>query len=126
VADFARHDHFYLRNWARDLKYHFPFLDEGLASHPYQLFYYVWKLSYLFGRRYAHYGLAFEDLTAAPEGCLEGLFGALGIQGASVARLAGLVGQPRSGRWREYAPEGWFREQEAACERVLAEYFRGT
>jgi hypothetical protein len=126
VAEFARHDHFYLRSWARDLRYHFPFLDEGLAGHPYRLFYYVWKLSYLFGRRYAHHSLAFEDLTASPERCLEEMFGALGIQGAPVARLARLVEEPRSGRWRAYAPEGWFREQEAACERVLAEFFGGA
>jgi hypothetical protein len=126
VAEFARHDHFYLRAWARDLKYHFPFLDEALAAHPYQLFYYVWKLSYLFGRRYAHHSLTFEDLTAAPGRCLEHLFGALDVKDAPVARLARLVGQPRSGRWRGYAPEGWFREQEAACERVLAEFFGGA
>src|SRR6185295_9584612 len=48
IADFAAHDHFYLRNWARDLKYHFPFLDEQHLDHPYEMFYYVWKLSYLF------------------------------------------------------------------------------
>jgi hypothetical protein len=124
VAGFAPHDHFYLRNWARDLKYYFPFLDEGLASHPYQLFYYLWKLSYLFGRRYAHHSLAFEDLTAAPERTLETLFDGLGVKGAPVADLARLVEKPRSGRWSLYAPEGWFREQEAACEEVLAEFFR--
>src|SRR5581483_6518651 len=27
MADFANHDHYYLRSWGRDLKYHFPFLD---------------------------------------------------------------------------------------------------
>src|SRR5262249_13175393 len=38
VSAFGPYDHFYLLNWARDLRYHFPFLDERTASHPYQLF----------------------------------------------------------------------------------------
>jgi hypothetical protein len=124
VADFARHDHFYLLVWARDLKYHFPFLDEKAAAHPYQLFYAIWKLSYLFGRQYAHHSVAFEDLTAAPGPCLDKMFAALGIPGAPVDRLAQLVEKPRSGRWREYAPEEWFRAHEAAAEAVLADFLR--
>jgi hypothetical protein len=126
VAEFTRHDHYYLRNWARDLKYHFPFLDESQVSHPYQLFYYIWKLSYLFGRRYAHYSLAFEDLTADPMRALSELFTAAAVREAPIAELAHLVDKPRSGRWREYAPEEWFQKHEADCERVLAEFLRGT
>ena len=49
MADFPACDHFYLGTWAEDLKYHFPFLDEKSNRHPYQVFYYIWKLSYLFG-----------------------------------------------------------------------------
>src|SRR5262249_59108363 len=115
-AEFGRYDHYYLRNWARDLKYCFGFLDEDAVAHPYQLFYYIWKLSYLFGRRYAHFSLAFEDLTAAPDRCMGDLFRDLGVRDAPVAELVRLVEQPRSERWREYAPEAWFREQEATCE----------
>ena len=32
MAQFATHDGYYLRMWARDLKYHFPFLDETTVS----------------------------------------------------------------------------------------------
>jgi len=67
MAQFAPHDKFYLRMWQKDLRYHFPFLDGESVAHPYQLFYYIWKLSYLFGRAFAHYSIAFEDLLKNPD-----------------------------------------------------------
>lgn len=126
MADFAGHDHYYLRTWACDLKYHFPFLDEGQIVHPYQMFYYIWKLSYLFGRRYAHASLAYEDILRSPEKRLGELYATLGIGGADLGVLARLVEKPRSGRWREYATEEWFREHESYCESVLTTYLQGN
>src|SRR5262249_33077428 len=79
MADFARHDKFYLLMWATDLNYHFPFLDPARIGHPYQLFYYIWKLSYLFGRQYGHCSVAFEDLVRDPDLTLLELFGGLDI-----------------------------------------------
>ena len=49
ATEFRSRDHFYLRMWCRDLKYHFPFLDETAAI-PTSHFYCLWKLSYLYGR----------------------------------------------------------------------------
>jgi hypothetical protein len=123
-AEFARHDHYYLLGWCRDLKYYFPFLDERLVEHPYQLFYYLWKLSYLFGRRYAHHSVAFEDLVEQPVASLASLLRAVGVEGADLNRLRQLIEKPKAGKWREYADEAWFRQQEAACEGVLADFFR--
>jgi hypothetical protein len=124
LTDFARHDHYYLRNWARDLKYHFPFLDEAGVEHPYRLFYYLWKLSYLFGRSYADHSLAFEDLVRAPADSLADLFDAVGVRGVDVRALQQFVERPRAGRWKDYADATWFQRHEAACEAVLADYFR--
>ena len=84
MEDFAASDHFYLRRWARDLQYHFPFLDESGVRHPYELFYYLWKLSYLFGRAYCHFSLAFERLVSEPTTELRRLFDAVGLVGAGV------------------------------------------
>jgi len=42
---------FYTTVWCNDLKKHFPFLEPTLVSHPYALHYYLWKLSYLFGKK---------------------------------------------------------------------------
>jgi hypothetical protein len=122
TADFAPHDKFYLRAWAADLKYHFPFLDERAAEHPYQLFYYIWKLSYLFGRKYAHHSLAFERLVADPAAELTRLFGVLDVAHYDLGRLRPLVVAPALGKWKEYADDAWFRRHEEGCETVLADF----
>jgi hypothetical protein len=123
VKDFAVHDKFYLLNWANDLKYHFPFLEPSAADHPYQLFYYIWKLSYLFGRRYAHHSLAFEHLVSDPAGRLEELLDVLDVRGGDLAALEKLFAAPPLGKWKEYADDGWFRAHETVCETILADFF---
>ncbi len=124
MAEFAAHDHYYLRVWARDLRYHFPFLDETFVGHPYRLFYYLWKLSYLYGRRHAHVSLAYESLLEDPRGRLSELFGQLNVTGVDLEPLTKLIEKPRSGRWRTYASEDWFRGHESHCEAVLADFFQ--
>jgi hypothetical protein len=123
VGEFAAHDKFYLLTWANDLKYHFPFLEPGAADHPYQLFYYVWKLSYLFGRRYADHSLAFEHLVGDPAGRLEELLGVLDVRGGDLAALQKLFAAPPLGKWKEYADDAWFHGHETACETILADFF---
>jgi hypothetical protein len=123
VEEFAAHDKFYLLNWANDLKYHFPFLEPAAADHPYQVFYYVWKLSYLFGRRYADHSLAFEHLVSDPAGRLEGLLEVLDVRGGDVAALQKLFAAPPLGKWKEYADDAWFRAHETVCETALADFF---
>lgn len=122
---FAGHDHFYVRVWARDLKHSFPFLDERREVHPYRTFYFLWKLSYLFGRRYADHSLGFEGLVGEPEPTLAQLGEALGIPGSALTGTAKLVTPARIGRWREWADDAWFRAHEEECEAVLAD-FLGT
>jgi hypothetical protein len=126
MADFGRYDHYYLRTWARDLKYQFPFLDERLIEHPYQGFYCLWKLSYLFGRAYAHHSLAFEDLVDNPEASLASLLREVDIQGADLEGLQQLIDRPKAGRWEEYADEAWFRHHESICEGVIVDFFKQT
>jgi hypothetical protein len=116
-------DAFYLFAWAHDLKYHFPFLEPRTAAHPYRIFYFLWKLSYLVGVSYADYSLAFESLLANPEVELTRLFERIDLKGYDLRRLAALVVPPQS-RWRRYASDDWFREHEEACERVLIEFFQ--
>jgi hypothetical protein len=123
IDDFRDLDAFYLLVWAHDLQYRFPFLDPGTASHPYRLFYFIWKLSYLVGRRYAHYSMAFESLAANPELEISRLFKFLDLKGADVGRLASLVVPPAS-RWLRYASDEWFKRHEEACEEVLRDFFQ--
>lgn len=122
MAEFEPYDGFYLRRWARDLKYQFPFLAEHTIAHPYQLFYYIWKLSYLFGRTFAHYSLSFEELVRAPASCVRALFEAIQLPHDHSEELCALITPVSHGKWRAYAPEDWLAHQEMACETVLAQF----
>jgi hypothetical protein len=122
-ADFGQHDHFYLSAWARDLRCHFPFLDGAHVAHPYQMFYYVWRLSFLFGRSYADHSLAYEDLLDNPEASLNDLFRAAAIETVDLDRLLRLIDRPAPERWRRYADDAWFRRHESVCEAVIGDYF---
>jgi hypothetical protein len=119
---FPASDRYYLRQWARDLKYTFPFLDERLLGHPYQMFYLIWKLSYMFGRQYAHYSLAFETIVEKPEESLHALFDAVKATNYDMEALKDLIVRPELGKWRDYADEAWFQDQEATCEQIWTEY----
>ena len=37
-----------------------------------------------------------------------------------------LIDKPKPGCWKDHADEGWFRDHEAACEGVIADFFRGN
>lgn len=122
MADFAAHDHFYLLHWARDLSFHFPFLDPATATHPYELFYAIWKLSYLFGRTFADHTLRFESLVADPRTEIATTLEALGFDPTHVEPLLPLVEQPSLGKWRDYADDGWFRAIEEGVEAAIDEF----
>ncbi len=121
VADFEPLDGYYLLRWCRDLKYVFPFLDPQTAAHPYELFYLVWKLSYLYGTSYAHFSLAFEQLVTQPETVLTELFRNLQLPADPVPALA-VIGPPPPQKWSSYAPDDWFHEIELRCEQTLADF----
>jgi hypothetical protein len=123
MDQFLPHDKFYLCMWARDLKYHFPFLDEKYISHPYQMFYYLWRLSYIFGIMYAHYSISFEDLVTNSEEQLRKLLHFLEIDHYDHEKLQALIDKPAIGKWQVYADDDWFRTQEALCESILDEFF---
>ncbi|HEV3006806.1 MAG TPA: sulfotransferase, partial [Pirellulales bacterium] len=124
-SEFAACDRFYLRRWAKDLQYHFPFLADSLHRHAYETFYYLWRLSHLYGVCHAHLSLAYEQLADEPEAELERLFGSLDVTGADIGHLCSLVERPGAPRWPQYADDSWFREHEARCEEMLASFFEG-
>jgi hypothetical protein len=123
MADFAQQDSYYLRTWARDLRNQFPFLDEKLIAHPYQMFFLLWKLSFLYGRCFAHHSIAYEDLVTNPDHCLTELFRKFSIDCADRERLKQLIEKPPLARWRSYAEEAWFQAHEAQSETTLTEFF---
>lgn len=123
MEDFEPHDKFYLKSWARDLTYHFPFLEERAIEHPYQAFYFIWKLSYLFGKKYAHVSVSYEDIIENPRLELGRLLELLDARDFDFRKVEPLISPPSRGKWRQYAPEDWFRRHETICETVLAEHF---
>jgi hypothetical protein len=123
MNQFAPHDKFYLQTWAKDLKYHFPFLDENSISHPYQMFYYIWKISYVFGSVFSHYSIAFEELLENPDSQMSNLFESLHIRQYDMGKLKSLIERPPLGKWKNYATDEWFRYHETICETTLANFF---
>jgi len=123
MTDFESRDHFYLLPWARDLSYVFPFLDPRRAEHPYELFYYLWKLSYIFGQTYGHGSFALETLCASPDVELQRLMDVAQITDFDREQLRQLIVPQPSGKWRAYANQDWFEEREAKCETVLLRLF---
>jgi len=126
VQEFESLDGFYLLSWARDLKYHFPFLDARRVTHPYQISYYLWKLSYWFGAAQADFTLTFESLVERPRQTLTELLTRLPLEQVDLGPLIQQVENRRLGQWRDYADEDWFRGHEAQCERVLREFVGAT
>jgi hypothetical protein len=119
TAAFSAHDHFYLLGWADDLSRHFPFLDPRHAEHPYELFYYLWRLSYDFGFAFAHASFGLEAMCATPRPEIERLMNAAGIESYDLEALVRLVAPVAPGKWRTYADEDWFDAHEERCEAVL-------
>lgn len=120
TVEYSYRDGFYLDAWCADLSQQFPFLNRRHTPHPYRRFYYLWKLSWLFGQCYATTSVRFEDLVTQPQPTLEALLHS--IAWPVVPDWSALISNvltPPLERWREYAPEDWFTEHESACETVL-------
>ncbi len=122
LEEFFEHEGFYLRAWSRDLQYHFPFLALEFIRHPYHLFYLIWRLSYLYGMQYAHYSVAYEHIMESPRMALGDLFSVLDIQRYDLDMITSFIDPRQTGRWKQYADEDWFREQEALCEATIEEF----
>lgn len=116
---------FYTTVWANDLKKHFPFLEPTLVSHPYALHYYLWKLSYLFGKKYADYSVSYEELINNFDEVLPDLLQHSGITQYDLVALRELKQGQIKETWKEYAPESWFSEIEEECEKNIKLYLNG-
>ena len=122
VRDFEAYDGFYLLRWARDLRHTFPFLSMNGDAFAYELYYQIWKISYLFGQRYAELSLRFEDLIADPRANILRILATAGMADVDVEPLVPLVSPVRTGKWRECADAEWFGEIEARVDATIARY----
>jgi hypothetical protein len=122
LRDFASADGFYLLAWGRDLRHYFPFLTLDEGSHPYELFYQLWKLSYLFGRLYADVSIPFEHIVADPDTGVRQLLTDLCVDGYDLGKLVTLVSPIRNDRWRSCADRDSFESIEARVDATLEDY----
>jgi hypothetical protein len=123
AATFWKFDHYQLRDWCRDLRRNFPIL--GGDRHSYEKFYLLWRLSFMFGRKYAHLSFSYGALPQSPRKTLETLFETLGIE-QDPAPYIGRVEPTTIGRWREYADDSWFKIKETTCQQTLQQYIAHT
>ena len=113
-------DPYRITTWSRDLIRQFPFLASPFIRHPYQRYYYLWKLSYLMGRQYADFSLAYEDLLSEPKKVIKKLleFGQIDTRG-NLEKCMRLVVKRPTNVWREYQTDQWFTDLEQDCEKRL-------
>jgi hypothetical protein len=118
-------DYFYTLAWARDLRRTFPCVDPAQHDHAYAVHYLLWRLSHLFGTRFADLSIAYEDLMADCVGTLRPVFARFGIAGGELAdgAYAALLKPLEAERWPQYAAADWFDAIERDCERELERFF---
>ena len=91
LTSMKKADFFYLRKWCRDLRPIFPFLDESTITHPYELHYMLWRLSFTYGRRFADFSVQFESICDQPEEQVKRIFVQFDIALAHVERVLPLI-----------------------------------
>jgi len=112
-------DSFFLNNWCDDLAKHFPFLDQRNTPHPYQRFYYLWKLSYLYGKKECDQSFSMEALTQNPKQTLIELFSELNIDNKNLTVAASIIKKQSLDKWKQFADNEWFETLEQECEQNL-------
>ena len=126
ASDFRGYKLFYMYQWARDLSLLFPFLDPQKASHPYVLHYYLWQLSYKFGKRFADLSISYENLVQDLDGTINQIAEVFCLADPPFEELRALNRGRVTERWKAYADEDWYRRHEEACDQALSDYFGGV
>lgn len=122
LREFERIDGFYLLAWGRDLRHYFPFLNLAPESHPYELFYQIWKLSYLFGTLYADLSFSFEELTEKPERLLRWLLTELSFHKPDIGGLVRHVSTMEVGKWRRHDCDDVYESIESRVNHAFCHY----
>ena len=117
-------DSFYLDVWCEDLKTYFPFLDPKVTKHPYQRFYYIWKLSYIFGLKYSDMSFSYEDFTNNFDKLSSELAKLLDVPEPMLWSAHTVVNSGQLDKWKKYADEEWFFQHEKICEQTLHDFLK--
>jgi hypothetical protein len=123
LHDFEQFDGFYLLTWARDLIHFFPFLSLDKKSNPYELFYQIWRLSFLFGDKYSDFSIAFENILDNPKESIFDILSAVSLQNFYSPELLSLVMPISRNKWKNIASNEWFSSIEAKVDDCIQNYF---
>lgn len=118
-------DNFYLSSWCEDLAAQFPFLSAKYTPHPYQRFYYLWKLSYLYGSKHADLSLSFESLVTNKDETTKTIIDTFGLN-TSLDNMTKVIASPALNRWKQWADDSWFNQMESECEKNLNLYLNAN
>jgi hypothetical protein len=118
-------DHFYLDTWCDDLKKFYPFLSKRYSPHPYQRFYFLWKLSFLHGKNGADLSVSLENIKANPADELVKIFAAMDLS-FEEHEIFDIVQKNAGTSWQNYADEQWFSKHEIQCEIALNSFLENN
>lgn len=123
LYDFEPFDNYYLLMWGQDLKHYFPFLTLDSNTSPYELFYQIWKLSYIFGRLYSDISISFEELLHKPDFIIKDMLATCLIDEFDLEKLVSLIKPMPINKWTQYANDDWFKAIERKVDETFANYF---
>lgn len=123
IKGFVEIDSFYLLRYARDLRHHFPFLTLENDAHPYELFYQIWKLSFLFGCCYSDMSLSFEELVHSPAVVIDRLLEKLTMCAQNRHELVSFVSQRPLVNRKRPDNDGWLAHIERRVDADLRNFF---
>ena len=113
-----------LKIWSDALSGVFPFLSIRRIHHAYQRYYYLWKLSYLFGRAYSDFSFSYEEWITSPRESMKRMLHKLDLNADLEALYAANPVVVRESKLSSVdgMSDKRFAELEAESDRVLAEY----
>ncbi|GLX82105.1 sulfotransferase domain-containing protein [Thalassotalea eurytherma] len=117
-------DSFYLDSWCEDLKKFYPFLCLKQTPHPYQRFYYLWKLSYLHGLAHANLSISYENMAENPQNNLAKMAKLLDLPASQFTKACNVINPSEKNKWQGYADFQWFEPLEKECELVLSTFLK--
>lgn len=116
-------DAFYLDVWCKDLVKQFPFLSKSITPHPYMRFYYLWKLSLIYGINYCDLSFSLESFVSNPRSHLEEIKELLDWKTFDVSKSVDVIQHIETNKWESYADSEWFSQKERLCEIELNNFF---
>ena len=115
---------FYTLQWADDLQRIFPFLSLSENSHPYDIHYLLWRLSYTFGETYSDISIAYEELVKDADSTFNKINEKTGLDFKVIGSTVSVKEGALTERWKSYAEISWFETRESHCDRLLAAFFK--